>query len=227
MRIVVIGANGTTGQEIVRQALRAGDEVVGAVRRPDTLSHVEGVEVAKIDLSDHASLVAAMTGADAVVSALGHGGLKASAKFTTLYSDATRAIRAAMRETGISRILVLSSGGTVDNDAAPGFYTKLIRRYLINTYLDMARMETILEESPDLEWTSVRLTFLRPGPSKPFLVEEGTLSRGTFQIHVTDAARFVVGELEAGRWVRARPVLGYDKGARASEAGGDTTPART
>ena len=220
MKIVVIGANGNTGQEIVRQALRAGHEVVGAVRRPETLSHLEGVQVAKIDLADHASLVAAMQGADAVVSALGHGGLKASAQFTTLYSDATRAIRAAMRETGIARILVLSSGGTVDNDAAPSFYTKLIRRYLINTYLDMARMETILEESPDLDWTSVRLTFLRPGPSKPFLVEEGTLSRGTFQIHFADAARFVVEELEANRWVKARPVLGYDKGAKVRRAAG-------
>ena len=220
MRIVVIGANGTTGQEIVKQALAAGHQVVGAVRRPETLSHLAGVEVAKIDLSDHASLVRAMTGADAVVSALGHGGLRASAQATTLYSDATRAIRAAMRETGVSRIVVLSSGGTVDNDEAPGFYTKLIRRYLINTYLDMARMETILEESPDLDWTSVRLTFLRPGPSKPFLAEEGTLSRGTFQIHVTDAARFVVDELQAREWVKGHPVLGYDKGAKVRSAGG-------
>ena len=220
MRIVVIGANGNTGQEIVKQALAAGHEAVGAVRRPETLSHIKGVEVAKINLRDHASLVAAMEGADAVVSALGHGGLKAAAKFTTLYSDATRAIRAAMREAGISRILVLSSGGTVDNDEAPGFYTKLIRRYLINTYLDMARMETILEESPDLDWTSVRLTFLRDGPSKPFLVEDGTLSRGTFQIHFTDAARFVVEELAAGRWIKCHPVLGYDKGAKAREASG-------
>lgn len=215
MRIVVIGANGTTGQEIVTQALAAGHEVVGAVRRPETLSHIKGVEVAKIDLSDADTLAAAMQGADAVISALGHGGVGAAMKFTTLYSDATRTIRTAMRATGVKRIMVLSSGGTVDNDKAPGFYTKLLRRLLINTYTDMARMETILEESQDLEWTSVRLTYLRKGPSKPFLAQEGKLDRGNFQIHFTDAARFIVDELTAREWINAHPVLGYDKGAKA------------
>ena len=214
MRIVVIGANGTTGQEIVTQALAAGHEVVGAVRRPETLNHIKGVEVAKIDLSDADTLVAAMQGADAVISALGHGGVGAAMKFTTLYSDATRTIRTAMRASGVKRIMVLSSGGTVDNDKAPGFYTKLLRRLLINTYTDMARMETILEESQDLEWTSVRLTYLRKGPSKPFLAQEGKLDRGNFQIHFTDAARFIVDELTAREWINAHPVLGYDKGAK-------------
>lgn len=211
MRVVVFGANGATGQEIVKQALAAGHNVVGAVRRPETLKHIEGVEIARINLADQETLEAAMQDADAVISALGHGGLKTSAKFTTLYSDSSRAFRAAMRAAGVKRILVLSSGGVVEDGAAPGFYTKLLRRYLINTYTDMARMETILEESSDLEWTSVRLTYLRKGPSKPFLVEEGKLGRGSFQIHITDAARFIVEELTERNWINAHPVLGYGK----------------
>ena len=214
MRIVVIGANGATGQEIVTQALAAGHSVIGAVRRPETLSHIKGVEVAKIDLSNPDTLAAAMQGADAVISALGHGGLGASMKFTTLYSDATRNICNAMRRTGVKRIIVLSSGGTVDNPKAPSFYTKLLRRLLINTYVDMARMETILEETDDLDWTVVRLTYLLKGPSMPFLAEEGMLSRGNFKIHIIDAARFIVSELAARNWIKARPVLGYDKGAK-------------
>jgi len=211
MRIVVIGANGNVGQEITTQALAAGHEVVGAVRRPETLSHIKGVEVAKLDLTDQASLEAAFAGADAVVSALGHGGLRASAKFTDLYSTSTRVIKNAMRATGIKRILVLSSGGTVDNVQAPGFYTKLLRPYLMNTYLDMARMETILEESHDFDWTVVRLTYLRKGASKDFMVEEGKLSGGNFQIHLVDAARFVLDELRLNEWVKGHPVLGYAK----------------
>ncbi len=213
MRIVVFGANGATGQEIVKQAVAAGHDVVGAVRRPETLKDIPDITVAKIDLEDQASLVSAIHGADVVISALGHGGLKASSKFTTLYSDSTRAFRAAMRAAGVKRIIVLSSGGVVEDAAAPRFYTKLLRRYLLNTYVDMARMETILEETPDLEWTSVRLTYLRKGPSKPFLAEEGKLGRGNFQIHIVDAARFVVEELTARKWINAHPVLGYDRGA--------------
>jgi hypothetical protein len=115
-----------------------------------------------------------------------------------------------MRAKGVKRIIVLSSGGTVEDAKAPWFYTKLLRRYLLNTYTDMARMETVLEESDDLEWTSVRLTYLRKGPSKPFIVEEGRIGRGNFQIHFVDAARFIVEELEDRQWINRHPVLGYD-----------------
>lgn len=210
MRIVVFGANGATGTEIMKQGLAAGHDMVGAVRRPETLADVVGAHVAKIDLSAPDSLEVAMTGADAVVSALGHGGLKASSKFTTLYSDSARRFRDAMRKTGVKRILVLSSGGVVEDPVAPKFYTKLLRRYLINTYVDMARMETILEETDDLDWTSVRLTYLRDGKSKPFLVKEGQLNEGSFQIHFVDAAKFILTELVENKWVKAHPVLGYN-----------------
>lgn len=104
-----------------------------------------------------------------------------------------------MRGTGVARIITLSSGGVVEDPKAPVFYTKLLRRYLINTYVDMARMETLLEESADIEWTCVRLTYLREGQSKPFLAREGQLGEGSFQIHVVDAARFVLEELTRRR----------------------------
>jgi len=210
MRVVIFGANGSTGQELARQAIAAGHEVIGAVRRPETLDHLKDIIVRRIDMNDQASVEAAMDGADAVISALGHGSVKAASKFTALYSDGAKAIRAAMRAKGIKRVMVLSSGGTVEDPKAPWFYTKLLRRYLLNTYTDMARMETILEESDDLEWTSVRLTYLRNGPSKPFIVEDGRIGRGNFQIHFVDAARFVVEELTNRQWINRHPVLGYD-----------------
>lgn len=216
MRIVVVGANGMTGGEIVRHALAAGHTVVGAVRRPETLSPTGGLTVVKIDLGDPPSLVRAMDGADAVVMALGHGGLKASSKPTTLYSGGVRALRGAMRQTGVTRIVALSSGGVVEDAKAPWFYRALLRPFLINTYVDMARMEAILEESPDLDWTSVRLTYLLPGKSRPFVAVEGEIGQGSFKIHVVDAAKFVVEELQANRWLKGHPVLGY-VGARAEQ----------
>ncbi|MEM9751157.1 MAG: NAD(P)H-binding protein [Pseudomonadota bacterium] len=209
MRVVIFGANGDTGREAMAHCLEAGFTVVAAVRRPKTVAKVKDIELAEIDFDQHATLVGAMQGADAVVSCIGHGSLSASKRFTDLYSTSTRAYLRAMREAGVSRIIALSSGGVVEDPEAPWFYTKLLRRYLINTYVDMARMETILEETDDIEWTSVRLTYLRKGKSKPFLVKEGRLEEGAFQIHFTDAGRFIAEELEKREWVRAHPVLGY------------------
>ena len=90
MKTVVFGANGSTGSEIVRVAKAASHQVVATVRRPESMAGVEGVEVAKIDLMDSASLVEAIAGCDAVVMAIGHGGAIAASKPTTLYSDSVQ-----------------------------------------------------------------------------------------------------------------------------------------
>ena len=209
-RTVIVGANGQTGREAVAACLARGHTVVAAVRRPETMDGVEDVEVRKIGLGDPRSLVAAIDGADAVVSTLGHGGIGDASRPTTLYGDSARALRAAMRETATRRLLVLSSAGVVQDDAAPWFYTKLLRKQLINTYCDMARMETILEESEDLEWTSVRLTYLLEGESKPYLVEDERIGRGNFRIHFVDAGGFLAREIDERHWVRRHPVLGYE-----------------
>ncbi|MGL5011545.1 MAG: hypothetical protein ACRC6I_16830 [Paracoccaceae bacterium] len=97
----------------------------------------------------------------------------------------------------------------MQNDAAPCFCTKLLHRYLTNTYLDTARMETILEESPDLDWTVVHLTYLLKGAGKPVLVRDGKLGGNTFKTHFVDAGGFIADEIEKREWIRKLPVLGY------------------
>jgi NAD(P)H-binding len=109
----------------------------------------------------------------------------------------------------VPRIIVLSSGGVVEDLKAPGFYRALIRPYLINTYTDMCRMETILEETPDLEWTCVMLTYLLKGKRKEYIAKEGMIGTGNFKIHYVDAAKFIVQELAARKWINMHPVLGY------------------
>jgi putative NADH-flavin reductase len=208
-KVVVFGANGSTGGEVVTACQAKGFDIIAAVRRPETLG--TSVKAIKIDITKHETLVEAMRGADVIVSCLGHGGLKASVQPTTLYSDTARAYRSAMREAGVKRIMVLSSAGTVQDDAAPWFYTKLLRRYLINTYLDMARMETILEETPDIEWTVVRLTYLLKGPSKPTIAAEGKIGRGNFKIHFVDAGQFIANEIQERKWINKHPVIAYER----------------
>lgn len=73
----------------------------------------------------------------------------------------------------------------------------------------MARMETILEESPDLEWTAVRLTYLVKHDCEAYLAEDGELSGGKFKIGYVDAGKFVAKEVVENKWVRKHPVLSY------------------
>lgn len=210
MKLVIFGANGGTGQELLRQALAAGHEVVAAVRRPEELEAFKSrARLEKVSFEDPSSVARAVAGQDAVISALGLGGFRASTRPTSLYSHSTRVIMGAMKSANVKRLLVISSGGTERDDRAPRFYLKLIRPALINNYLDMARMEAILEEHPEIDWTIVRPTYLLDGPSKPYRVVDRKVGGGAFKIHRVDLAAFLLAEAQANAWVHKHPTLGY------------------
>ena len=73
LRILVIGATGETGRQLVRQALEQGREITALVRKPSKLQ-VEhpNLRVIKGNVLDYALVESAMRGQSAVVCALGH-----------------------------------------------------------------------------------------------------------------------------------------------------------
>src|SRR5436190_147549 len=100
MRLLVFGATGGTGRELVRQGLERGHEVTAYVRRPEALSpqdrlRVVGGEVTRDDLGD------AFSGQDAVVSALGRG---QKLRSEDLVSRSAARIVAAMVRGGVRRL---------------------------------------------------------------------------------------------------------------------------
>jgi putative NADH-flavin reductase len=214
MKVTVFGANGDSGKEIVKSLVQKGHSVVAAVRRLDTVTSSDSVKVVKYDFADESSVKSAILGSDAVVSAIGSGKLRAARDPTTLYRDGTRAIRKAMRECGIKRLIVLSSSGVDEEyNHYPWVYTNIVRRYIMNTYIDMARMETVLEESDDLDWTSVRLSYLLQGESKPeWVVADrgfGDRKPTSGKIHFVDVGKFVAKEIEENNWIKKMPVISY------------------
>src|SRR5664279_4681029 len=72
MRVLVIGASGKTGHEVVRQGLAAGHEVTAFVRDPSRLN-VRGprLTVVRGDMRSVDDLRRALAGQDAVISTLG------------------------------------------------------------------------------------------------------------------------------------------------------------
>ncbi len=72
-RILIVGATGGIGRELVRQALERGYSVTAFVRNPARLpiQHPQ-LTVKQGDALDYASVEAAVRDQDAVVSALGH-----------------------------------------------------------------------------------------------------------------------------------------------------------
>lgn len=93
--IVVTGATGNVGGELVRILAGAGERVVAVSRRPGAVP--DGVEHRPADLADPASLRPALAGADAL--------------FLLVAGDDPEGIVAAARDAGVHRVVLMSSLG--------------------------------------------------------------------------------------------------------------------
>lgn len=101
--ILITGATGTIGSEIVRQLVARGEQVRAITRDPAQADLPAGVEVVRGDYHDPASIAAAASGADAafIVGILGPE-----------YLDADRNLITTARDAGVRRIVKLSAIGT-------------------------------------------------------------------------------------------------------------------
>ena len=169
--IVVIGATAKSSTEIIKQALAAGHEVIGIARRPgDVTIRDPRLKVLKGDVYDQASLEAAMTGKEVVISMVGPRVDPTDTAETPptfdLFTTGTANIIAAMKKKGNRRLLVASSLGVEDEfptvKPAPGDFRLgwlWKSRYL---YKNMKDMEGVVRAS------GLEYVIFRP----PFLVEE-------------------------------------------------------
>jgi uncharacterized protein YbjT (DUF2867 family) len=163
MRIVIFGATGGTGRELVRQAAAAGYTVAAVARHPETLAAPgAGAEFVAADVTDRASVASVVRGADAVLSALGTRKLNEA---TTVYSAGVTNILAAMRDSGVRRFIAISAVPVgAPHGLAEHVIFPILYRFFGAAYEDMKRMEAILAAS-DCEWTVLRPTQLVDRPA--------------------------------------------------------------
>jgi uncharacterized protein YbjT (DUF2867 family) len=173
MRVTVIGASGGIGREFVRQAVAAHHEVTAVIRDSASsgaaLREWERVPVggpgrlhiAVVDSLSPGALVGAVSGRDAVVSALGPRGRSGD---LTVNSRGVRAAVMAMQESAVTRIVAVSAAPLFTD--GPLLFRVLLRRVawaLFGAhYADLERMEKVLRES-GLDWTTVRPERLTDG----------------------------------------------------------------
>ncbi|MEP6956476.1 MAG: NAD(P)H-binding protein [Chthoniobacterales bacterium] len=179
-RILVIGATGGTGRQLVEQALAQGHHVTALVRTPAKmqLTH-ENLRIVRGDVLDYVSVELAMLGQDAVVSALGHTHFLGPSR---VLSDGTRNILRAMRSCRVRRFICESSLGVGDAVGRLGLLsTFLFVPLLLSFYFyDRVRQENLIEAS-GVDWIIVRPTRLTNGAA-----------RGSYR-HGTQVGNYIFG----------------------------------
>lgn len=206
MRLLILGATGGTGQQLVSQSLEQDHEVTTLVRNPTklNLSH-EKLTVIKGNVLDKDVLMKALEANDAVLSALGVG---KSLKSSNLISNAVSTLIPAMNATGVKRVIFLSAFGVGETFTQANFIQKfLFRLFLKNIYADKTKGDEQLRNST-LEWTLVYPVILTNGPrTGKYKVGEKLPMKGLPKISRADVADFMLRQLTDNIFLKKGPLI--------------------
>jgi putative NADH-flavin reductase len=206
-RVLVLGATGGTGRQVVTQALERGHTVTALVRdasritiASDRLRVLEGSVT-----DDGGALAAAMRGQDAVISSLGVGNSFQSRGL--IAASAPRIVRA-MQEEGVRRLIFTSAFGVGETRRDVPLLPRLFMGLLLrDVYRDKEAGEAPLVES-GLDWTLVYPTGLADGTATGrWRAGERLALRGFPHIDRADAAAFLVAQIDDTTYLRKRVLV--------------------
>ncbi len=205
-RILIVGATGGTGRQLVAQALERGYVVTVLARDPSRV-RVEHPQLTVLqgDVLDYGSVEAATRGQEAVLSALGH---KRFFYPTWILSQGTRNILRAMEAHGVPRFICETSLGLGDSAGRMGLYYSffVIPVVLPFYFWDKTRQERMVAAS-SRDWVIVRPGTLTNGKRR------GRLRHGhhvgsflwTVRVSRADVADFMLNQLASDEYLRAAP----------------------
>jgi putative NADH-flavin reductase len=207
-KIIVFGATGGTGLQLVKQALDKGLSVTAFVRNPAKFGiENRNLNIFQGDVTDLDAVKLALNDCDAVLSALG-----APAKVNdNVRSIGTNHIIRAMTESGVKRFICMTTLGIGDSREFLPFYFKyfIVPFILKDAFADSERQEKLIMES-SLEWTIVRPANLTNGKRTEIYQHGFTASAKTkLKISRADVADFMLKQLSNNTYLRKTAGISY------------------
>jgi putative NADH-flavin reductase len=210
MNVVVYGATGNSGSEIVKELLARGHKVTGVARDVSKLQGVAGVTAKTDDLSNVDAIANIIKGADVVVSAY-----QPPADNTDALIDVTKRQIEAVKKAGVPRLIVVGGAGQLE--VAPGV-TLIKSGYLPAEYIPIAvsheKAAEVLKASSGINWTYIApAAYFVPG-ERTGKYRTGTNNlvsdeKGESKISFADYAIALVDEIEKPKHERALFSVGY------------------
>jgi putative NADH-flavin reductase len=198
MNVLIIGAAGRTGAQVVERAVAAGHIVTAFVRDAAPYRAPANVRVVAGDATERARMDEAMTGQDAVIDAIGG---KTPYRQTALERSVAGAVVAAMKSSGARRLIVISAFGVGDSVDQAGWFVEhvILPTLLRGSTEDKAATEAVVRAS-DIAFVIVRPAMLTD--------QAATGNVKIFQGHETahkitraDVAQFCVDQLTSDEHV--------------------------
>lgn len=209
MRLLVLGATGNIGREIVDLALARGHQVTAFVRSPQKIArHHEALAVDPGDPLDVDQLSRALVGHDAVISALGLPARRAL-RPATFMAESAACIVAAMQRADVERLAIVSAAVLFPmRGAFFAFFRWLLRHHA----RDLSAMETVVRAT-ELDWTIARPPRLVRGGDTGYRARAGALPVRAYSMSFRAVAAFLIDSVERQTNLREIVGLGSADGA--------------
>lgn len=192
MRIVILGANGRLGREVIRRAQKHDHDITAFVRRPPSPAFGSSVKVQIGDAMLENDVRAALTDQQAVVNTIGAGTLRRN----DIESRTTAVTLAVAQNLGVPRYIAMSAGMVAVD--WPIFRYILFPLIFRNILREHRRVEQLVTASL-LDWTIVRPSRLTTSPATGYTT---SLERpGSFSVSNQDVAAFIVDELDKNAYI--------------------------
>lgn len=202
MKVLVFGASGKTGREVVRQALARDYAVTAFVR--DTarlpLAHAN-LRLVTGDITNSAAIARVIDGQTAVISTLGVG---RPLTHDAAVIDGVRAIARAAEHASVERLVYMSFIGVQESRDAAGFVLKRLATMLLrHEVADHEVKEAAIMES-FVDWTIVRPPKLTNGRlTAAYRVGEDIRARSPLPLMSrADVADFMLRQLTDAAFIR-------------------------
>ena len=205
MKILLIGATGGTGREILPRLLAAGHLVTALVRRPEaiTIKH-EHLVVMPGGVRDPDLVDRAVQGQEAVISAFGPRSLVKD----DIQEVFMRNIVTAMTKHGVKRLVNLSAWGAQDTQQPISLMQTILQKVVLrNVFADKKRGEKILFGSA-LDYVNVCPGRLLNKPARGGVKASDDGKGLKHSMTRADLAQWMVEQLTSDTWVRKSPLLG-------------------
>lgn len=207
MNIIIFGATGSIGRELVTQALDAGHQVTAFARKPSRLKiRHRALTLSTGNVLNPRHVAAALDGHDAVLIALGAG------RKGHVRSAGTANIIDAMKTHGLRRLICETTLGAGDSRALLNFFWKRIMFGLLlrPAYADHLAQEKSVESS-ELDWTIVRPAAFTNGPRTQTYKHgfPNTQKNLKLKISRSDVADFMLKQLSSQVYLQKTPGLSY------------------
>lgn len=206
VKILILGATGRVGGQILLHALSDGHHITALVRAPEKMKMIhKNIHVIQGSVLNKNDIGSVIEGVDVVISALNTDG-------ANTLSESMQLIIEAMKKEHVKRIITIGTAGILQSRE-----TSSLLRYQSNeskrksTYAaqEHHKVFEMLTHS-GLDWTIICPTYLPEGEvTSKYRVERSFLPEGGTSITVGDTAEFTYQQIKSTEFLKSRVGIAY------------------